>query len=203
MCLPIGSEVATRDVAEAYRTVPLQQSQWPAAVVWISDSHGCIDTCVVFGSTPSAGIYGHVSDAGCEIFRAHGLGPLDKWVDDHIFFRIRKAVLKDYNEAQRSWHDKISEEGMMVSGSRIWYKGATWNDDISDEFNEDCSRPIKDLSGSSHRSEHDVLFTYALCDIDAISRPLGIPWETQKDQPFGPSTVHLGFLWDLKKGRSC
>ena len=31
--LPPGSEVATRDVAETYRTVPLHPSQWAAAVV--------------------------------------------------------------------------------------------------------------------------------------------------------------------------
>lgn len=44
--LPPGSEAATRDVAEAYRTIPLHESQWPAAVVRISDTHGCIDTCL-------------------------------------------------------------------------------------------------------------------------------------------------------------
>lgn len=36
----------------------------------------------------SAGVYGLVADAGVDILRAAGLGPLTKWVDDHIFFRI-------------------------------------------------------------------------------------------------------------------
>jgi hypothetical protein len=198
-CLPVGLEVATRDVAEAYRTIPLHQSQWPAAVVRISDSHACIDTCLAFGSTPSAGCYGHVSDAGCEIFRAHGVGPLVKWVDDHIFFRIRTTNLEKYNKAREAWHTKIEDEGRMVSGSRIWHKGCTWNNNKSDKFDEDCSRPIRDLSQSSVRSSHDALFTYALCDVDTISSRLGIPWEPEKDQPFSSSTVYLGFQWDLEK----
>jgi len=84
--LPSGSEAVTHDVAEAYHTVPLHHSQWPAAVVHMSHSEGCIDTCLAFGASPSAGVYGHVADAAAEIFRHHGIGPLDKWVDDHIFF---------------------------------------------------------------------------------------------------------------------
>jgi len=43
--LPPGSEAATRDVAEAYRMVPLHPSQWPAAVVRTSDTEFCVDTC--------------------------------------------------------------------------------------------------------------------------------------------------------------
>ena len=84
--LPPGSEAATQDVAEAYCTVPLHPSQWAAAGVRISEMLGWIDTCTAFGATPSAGAYGHMSDAGCEIMRHEGIGLLDKWVDDHLFF---------------------------------------------------------------------------------------------------------------------
>jgi hypothetical protein len=91
--LPPGSEAATRDVTEAYRTVPLHKSQWPAAVVKILDSLGCIDTSTAFRTTPSAGAYGHIADAGCELMRSHGFGPIEKWVDDHVFFRVRREHL--------------------------------------------------------------------------------------------------------------
>lgn len=84
--LPPGSEAATQDVAEAYRTVPIHPSQWPAGVVKTSDTMGCIDTNLAFGSTPAASVYGHISDACCEIFCFHGISSVDKWVDDHIFF---------------------------------------------------------------------------------------------------------------------
>ena len=84
--LPPGSKAATRDIAEAYCTVPLHHSQWPAAVVHTSHSEGCIDTCLAFSASPSAGVYSHIVDAAAEIFRHHGIGPLNKWVDDHIFF---------------------------------------------------------------------------------------------------------------------
>lgn len=68
--------------------VPLHHSQWPAAVVRLPDGRFCADTCVSFGMGLSAGVYGLVADAGVDILRAAGLGPLTKWVDDHIFFRI-------------------------------------------------------------------------------------------------------------------
>lgn len=83
--LPIGLEVVMRDVAEAYRTLPLHPSQWLAGVVCMSSTELCVDTCMAFGATPSAGAYGHIADAGAEILRHHRIGPLDKWVDDHIF----------------------------------------------------------------------------------------------------------------------
>ena len=86
--LPAGSQVATCDVVEAYQTIPLHESQWPAAVVRTSNPTACIDTCVVFGASPSCGAYGQMVDAGTEILRANGIGLLDKWVDDHIFFCI-------------------------------------------------------------------------------------------------------------------
>jgi hypothetical protein len=84
--LPPGSQAATWDVAEAYRTVPLHHSQWPATMVRISDDTFYVDTCTAFGMGPSAGAYGHVADAGVDLLWAQGLGPIVKWVDDHLFF---------------------------------------------------------------------------------------------------------------------
>ena len=62
--LPPGSQVATRDVAKAYQTILLHPSQWLAAVVCISDSLVCIDTCVAFGASPSCGMYSCIADVG-------------------------------------------------------------------------------------------------------------------------------------------
>ena len=58
--LPQGSQGATRDVAEAYRTIPLHPSQWPALVVRIADEPALFaaDTSLCFGYGPSAGTYG-------------------------------------------------------------------------------------------------------------------------------------------------
>jgi len=46
--LPLGTEAAVRDVAEAYRTIPLTSSQWPAVVVRLpfGDNSFAIDTCL-------------------------------------------------------------------------------------------------------------------------------------------------------------
>ena len=199
--LPPGSEAATRDVAEAYRTIPLHQSQWPAAVVRISESQGCIDTFTAFGATPSAGAYGHMADAGCELMRVQGIGPIEKWVDDHIFFRIRRSHLANYNKSRQVWRNAIRQSGLITTGSRIWFKGQSYMDGSFDEFNEDCIFQITDLSCESPRSAHDQLFTYNFDDIDKLSDTLGIPWEKSKDQPFNSSTIYIGFLWDIANKR--
>lgn len=104
------------------------------AVVRISDTQACVDTCVAFRATPSAGAYGHVADAGAEILRHHGIGPLDKWVDDHLFIRILKEFLGPYNQQCAQWHKDLSMRGMHQSGSRIWFGGHVFNDDSIKEF---------------------------------------------------------------------
>jgi len=75
------------------------------------------------------------------------------------------------------------------------------NDGSSDEFSEDCSFPIRDLSAASSHLRHDQLFTYNFDDIDSISDSLGIPWEKSKDQPFSSTTIYIGFLWDITNRR--
>jgi hypothetical protein len=166
-----GSEAATRDVAEAYRTIPLHPSQWPAAVVRAPGELYYIDKCLSFGAAPSAGVYGHVADAAAEIFRSEGIGPLDKWVDDHVFFHVKRVHLANYNDCQTAWNLDIQNSGpISQSGSRlVWYASKDHTSGIADKFNEDCSKLIQDLSHQSHRSEHDTLFTYCLDDIDKIS----------------------------------
>ena len=67
--LPPGSQGATRDVVEAYRTIPLHPSQWPALIVRIADEPPlfAVDTSLCFGYGPSAGTYSVVQDAGLDI----------------------------------------------------------------------------------------------------------------------------------------
>jgi hypothetical protein len=197
--LPPGSEAVTRDVAEAYRTIPLHPSQWPAAVIRAPDDLYYINKCLSFGAAPSAGAYGHVTDAAAEIFRSEGIRPLDKWVDDHVFFHVRRMHLANYNDSQAAWNLNIQNSGpIRQSGSRlVWYTGKDHANGTANELNEDCGKPIIDLSHQSSRSEHDALFTYCLDDIDKISDKLGIPWEKSKDQLFASSTTYIGFVWDL------
>jgi hypothetical protein len=81
--------------------VPLHSLQWPAGVVCASEDQFYIDMCMAFGATPSAGAYGHVADAGVEVFHHRGIGPLDQWVDDYIFFCIRYEYLKQFNGTRK------------------------------------------------------------------------------------------------------
>ena len=139
-----------------------------------------------------------MADAGAEILRSNGIRPLDKWVDDHIFFRIPCVQLQNYNHARRVWHNDIKQTGMRHTGSRIWYSGKSHDGNILKEFSEDCSFPIRNLSTATERSIEDAAFAYGIADIDRVSHELGIPWESSKDQPFTLTTIYIGFLWDLE-----
>ncbi|KAF5337360.1 hypothetical protein D9611_002939 [Ephemerocybe angulata] len=52
--LPPGSQMAVRDVSEAYRTIPLHPSQWAATVVGLGQDRFCADVRAAFGARPSA-----------------------------------------------------------------------------------------------------------------------------------------------------
>ena len=87
--LPPGSQATVYNVSEAYRTIPLYPSQWPGVVVHLSNKDSfAIGTNGAFGCSSLASIYSNLEDASVDIMRASGLGPISKWVDDHIFIRI-------------------------------------------------------------------------------------------------------------------
>ena len=93
--LPPGSQAAIRDVAEAYRTIPILPEQWPGLVVKLREEDKyAINICNNFGLTSAGGLYGEVGDATLDIFRVQGIGPSSKWVDDHIFFRILRKSFR-------------------------------------------------------------------------------------------------------------
>ena len=79
--LPPGSQVSIRDVAEAYQTIPVKPSQWPGLVVRLQENDQfAINTSNNFGLTSAGGVYGNLADAGADLFRANGMGPVSKWV---------------------------------------------------------------------------------------------------------------------------
>jgi hypothetical protein len=110
--LPPGSQMAIRDVAEAYRTIPTHPSQWPGLVVRLqTPDMFAIDTCNCFGLGSAGGVYGELADASADIHRAAGIGPLSKWVDNHVFFRVRKEHIPLYNQQRHEWSRRIEESG--------------------------------------------------------------------------------------------
>jgi hypothetical protein len=198
--LPSGSQASIRDVAEAYRTIPVAPEQWPGLVVKLRDDEEfAINTNNNFGLTSAGGVYGSLGDAAADIFRASGIGPISKWVDDHIFFRIPIEHLPSYNDKRREWHTQImANGGRLQDGSRLWYRGDDMPNGRPAEFDEDASFFLQNLSAASLRSYENVLFSYCDDDIDLLSTTLGIPWELSKTVPFSSRVPYLGFIWDLE-----
>ena len=157
-----------------------------------------IDKCLAFGCSSSAGVYGNLADASADIFRAEGIGPISKWVDDFVFFHIPSAQVSHYNQLRKEQQNIIAlNGGTQKDGGHLWFKGAKWPDGSIEEFDDSCQHPIKTLPNHAHTPNTNTSFAYTLDHVDAISEKLGIPWEQSKDQPFGPSFTYLGFHWDI------
>ena len=71
------------------------------------------------------------------------------------------------------------------------------SDGSPEQFNEDLTSPICNLSQSSPCSPHNARFSYSMADINMLSLELGIPWEKDKDVPFGTIVPFIGFSWDI------
>lgn len=195
--LPPGSQAAVRDVAEAYRTVPLHPSQWPAAVVRAGSDAFYIDCAAAFGARTSGAVFGRLADCEGDIFRANGLGPLVKWVDDNLFLRVLRTEIEDYNSEREEWRSMVESEGRFESGGRTWFGEGIQPDGSGFEAVEDFRFPIRDLSATSPRSSEDAKYSYSFKDIDAISEALGVPWERSKDTPFASVATYIGLVWNL------
>lgn len=196
--LPPGSQMAVRDVAEAYRTIPLHSSQWAATVVGLGQGLFCADIFAAFGARPSGGVFGIVADALGDLMRWRGIGPFTKWVDDHVFFRIRRTYLASFNRMRDRWREVAQERGARQSGGRIWFEGEVDRDGVAAELFEDCEFPLLDLRRDGKGGGGDEgAYTYGMEDIDAFSAEVGIPWEKSKDQPFASVGQYVGLVWDL------
>ena len=205
--LPPGSQAAIRDVAEAYRTIPITPDQWPGLVVKLLDEDEfAINICNNFGLTSAGGVYGEIGDATLDIFRTQGIGPISKWVDDHIFFRIPIEYRAAYNLEHQRWHSIIVQNGgRHQSGSRFWYQGESLPDGSPAEFDEDAACPITDYSSLLNRSEVDSRFSYCDANIDLISAFHG---NRQRPSPFRHPCLFLASIgtfliapWPLRMGR--
>lgn len=198
--LPPGSELACRDIADVFRSVPSDPSQWPGSVVRTGDDEFFIDTNVMFGITSGVGVHGTVADAGTDIFRWKGMGPVSKWVDDHLFARILREYLPEYNRRRAAAHQRIEANGgRRQDGSRLWYAGTTLPDGRIEEFDNDCKFPLQDLSSRSSRSPMDARFSYCMADIDELSEELGLLWGKDKDISFRPLCPFTGLEWDIER----
>ena len=90
-----------------------------------------------------------MADAGADIIRYQGIGPLAKWVDDHIFFHIWQEFLDDYNRQQLVRHGILSKRGRIKQGGHLWFGGQTFAVGTLDEHVKDCMFPCWDLSSAS------------------------------------------------------
>ena len=139
-----------------------------------------------------------VADVGVDIFHGRGIGPLAKWVDDHIFFRLPCGSLLEYNACHVKWQQEIQEQGGCIqNGGRCWYRGKNLPSGVQEEFDKNCSAILQDLAETSPRMAEDQLITYTDADIDKLSEHLGIRWEPSKSTPFSAEVPYLGFSWNL------
>ena len=187
--LPPGSEALTRDVQDAYRTIPLHPNQWPGTVLRgeFKDQF-YINTANCFGLTSAGGVWGQVADCICDLFRVSGLGPITKWVDDFLIFRLPASRISAYNTYRATQCSLLS---LQQLNSRLFYSGPILPDGTLSEFDDCHTFPLQDFPNSS-------AFAYSESYLDTLSADLGIPWNTAKSTHFSTTVTYLGFLWDLE-----
>jgi hypothetical protein len=202
--LPSHSQFGVRDVEGAYRTMPLQPTQWNGTVIRVTADASILDLCAAFGLASSGGIFGHLADATCDIMRHSGIGPIVKWVDDFVFARIRHQDLVDYNASREAFRKRIfarygKDPRPDAHGARIWFRGNKYLDGTEDEFTEDFRFPLKDLGLGRPQTATDTGWCYSFEDIDTLSLDLGILWALDKDLAFATQNVYHGMVWNIAK----
>jgi len=110
--LPPGSQGAVQDMVETYCSIPLHPSKWARTTIRNRGYDSVIvNINLCFGVTPGTGCYRHIVDMGADIICAHGISPLVKWVDDHVFLWILHEHLNSYNKDHYKLAMKIEEQG--------------------------------------------------------------------------------------------
>jgi hypothetical protein len=196
--LPLGSGIAICDVASAYRNVPLDPLQWPAAVIRIGKDTFAADTCGAFRAKSIGEVWGSAADTAADIMRARGHGPLTRWVDDFIFLCIHREHAPEYNRRQaRACKSIIAQSGgeLQQKCGHIWWGGVDFTEAGVERHAEDLRFPILELANGA---PPNAPFTYGMVDIDTISAQLGLPWGPGKTRKFVRANSYVGFVWDVQ-----
>ncbi|KAE8228496.1 hypothetical protein CF326_g6570 [Tilletia indica] len=162
--LPSDSEACTRDVDSAYRLLPVHPSQWTAMVLRTEQGY-FIDTRVPFGIGPGIGVFGRVGEAALDIFRAQGLSPLGRWVDDILFFRVREESIADVNSRRAPTYASMDDQPFLRRG------GKWWVDADGNRHDESYEYPLRDRA-ESRRADG---WHYGDEEIEAWAGRLGLP----------------------------
>jgi hypothetical protein len=119
-----------------------------------------------------------IGDASADIMRTKGIGPIVKWVDDYVFFRLPRENVDSYNKFREETRDFIlTNGGQLHKGAQLWFTRKTWPNEVTEEWHEDMRFPIKCLPPRNQQQSH----AYEIQDIDEISYQLGIPWQREKE----------------------
>ena len=78
--------------------------------------------------------------------RHKGIGPIARWVDDHLFLHVRCEFLNDLNMRHELIAKQISKLGSFsTKGGCTFFMGCTLPDRTTEEFDEDMRFPFRDL----------------------------------------------------------
>ena len=153
-----------RDASEAYRIIPLAKNQWPGVVIRLSEDNSvnkkpfALNMCTSFGKKSSGGLFGLFGDALLDILCAEGIGPSLQWVDDFLFLAIEWQFIEGYSTLREKKKTSIEQNGSRLQkGGHFWYRGNMLPSDLFEEFAEDMSMPLKNLSQLLKSTPEDLI----------------------------------------------
>ena len=84
--------------------------QWLGLVICLQEEDQfAVNICDNFGLSLAGGVHGTLGDDGTDTLRGNGIGPLSKWVDDHVFSRTPHQHFAAYNISCAQWSQEIHE----------------------------------------------------------------------------------------------
>jgi len=154
----------------------------------LSDCYA-INTCICFRLALSGGSYRQVGDTTTELFWANSIGPVSKWVNDHLFFWIQWEYLAESNQNRKRWRTKILQNGgEHCKKGRLWFQGIPMPNGISNKFDKNMSFQFKVLATQLPT----VWIT--LTQWQPYSAPHGSIWKT-RTSPGSLSTSVSNGIW--------
>ena len=81
---------------------------------------------------------------------------------------MERKYLNSYNKLREKWRAEIEENGgKLQRGGRTWYKGTLLPSDHVEEFAEDMTAPLKDLSAPRGKDQESD-YAYSMDNVTGM-----------------------------------
>ncbi|KAE8181185.1 hypothetical protein CF328_g8920, partial [Tilletia controversa] len=118
-------------------------------------------------------------------FRARGFGPLGRWVDDILFFRVRVVSIASVNAQRADIHGSLDQQPFLRRGAK-WWVGAEGR-----RYDESYEYPLRAATNAGREDG----WHYGDDEIESLADELGLP--LHKPTPWSSTFSYAGYLFSI------